>query len=602
VLISRAPSFTTRNFCPANWMRAFYLSLTLCSLAVLLFLTPRPSSAAPFNLKVDFVPTGMAPYTGYVADTGQAFGERGNGFSYGWIGVSPTMSLRSNSQITDPRGTGEKKDLYLSQAAFTTGGWKVAVPNGQYRIRAAVGDPEQLSVFSSGACTGYCSGFSVKYNNDKGGSEGYSVSQAAWQENTSLLLVTNGEISITTTGEGRLSFVEITQIAPLSINLDFEPSSGVNGGRRPTTVPGFISDTSRAYGTVLRQIESDRVYYELGWSVADSSSAINRVPDSLVANVAPYDSSLYKSVIQVNDRVWEIAIPSGNYKVRVVAGDASGTNLGLTECAVEGRLFFSKILTVDTAENHFADATDSVVVTDGRLSISRPVGSTAKLDLCFVEITGSSPAEDAFAPSPGTPRPTDRSASWVGMIQAAARGAGSGSAGGPSSANSVNMASGVYSHDHGTDLSVRNPVGPSVSFGISYRSATARNGVRGNSGTAAYSSPGFPAGWTHNYDVHIETVSSSLLRMYTANGLGEDLAVDAAGAISPQSGAPFAVIGVPSDTAGQWTSITVIPRRRISLGVYPFHEQHLSADAHREHAGAVRTTDLRYLGTAGFGR
>ena len=63
---------------------------------------------------------------------------------------------------------------------------------------------------------------------------------------------------------------------------------------------------------------------------------------------------------------------------------------------------------------------------------------------------------------------------------------------GPSAADRVDLASGVYLHQPSPDIIAKNPVGPDATFSRSYSSAVAQRG---------YASPGLSIGWTHPYDV-----------------------------------------------------------------------------------------------------
>ena len=72
------------------------------------------------------------------------------------------------------------------------------------------------------------------------------------------------------------------------------------------------------------------------------------------------------------------------------------------------------------------------------------------------------------------------------------------SAGGPSSSDSVNLASGVEENTPGPDIAGRNPVGPSAVFSRMYRSVQAAKG---------YASPGLSPGRTHNYDITVYLTS-----------------------------------------------------------------------------------------------
>jgi len=82
------------------------------------------------SLRVNFQP-GTAPVPdGYVADQGDAFGDRGNGLSYGW---SSDHSAETRQRNNEPV-SGTFCHFLDSQR------WEVALPDGDYRITLQVGD------------------------------------------------------------------------------------------------------------------------------------------------------------------------------------------------------------------------------------------------------------------------------------------------------------------------------------------------------------------------------------------------------------------------------------------------------------------------------
>ena len=100
-----------------------------------------------------------ASYTtpaGFEADTGEAYGDRGNGFTYGWVDIDdanntvtqtpkaqPTGSMRYKNSVT------EASDLQKTYAHFDYPGtadgdreraWEIALEDGTYEVTVAIGD------------------------------------------------------------------------------------------------------------------------------------------------------------------------------------------------------------------------------------------------------------------------------------------------------------------------------------------------------------------------------------------------------------------------------------------------------------------------------
>src|SRR5262249_48161586 len=91
---------------------------------------------------------------------------------------------------------------------------------------------------------------------------------------------------------------------------------------------------------------------------------------------------------------------------------------------------------------------------------------------------------------------------------------------GPSSADSVNLATGEYSNQPGPDLVVRNPIGSDVVYARTYYSVRARRN---------YASPGLSAGWVDNYDLQVQSTPGAWgpLTLTYPNGATEQWTVPA---------------------------------------------------------------------------
>ena len=117
-----------------------------------------------------------------------------------------------------------------------------------------------------------------------------------------------------------------------------------------------------------------------GWNVDNTAQMRDRnasnSPDQR------YDTLGYMQRPANPDASWEIAVPSGTYSVRVVAGDPSyyGSTFAIT---AEGVLVVTG-QTTSTAP--WLDGTKTVTITDGRLSIRNGAGATSN-KICFLEIT-----------------------------------------------------------------------------------------------------------------------------------------------------------------------------------------------------------------------
>ena len=80
----------------------------------------------------------MTPPEGYRSDIGQLYGDRGGGLSYGWdCDLSADVHDRYSSS------TRESSIILLDRQSTCPGAheWKIAVPNGSYRVTVGYSDP-----------------------------------------------------------------------------------------------------------------------------------------------------------------------------------------------------------------------------------------------------------------------------------------------------------------------------------------------------------------------------------------------------------------------------------------------------------------------------
>ena len=102
-----------------------------------LFLLGVSSVAAPqgFSAKINFQPASAAVPAGYLADSGAVYGDRGNGYTYGWdADCSAHTRDRDASNSPDQR-----YDTLVHMQLYGTFTWEIAVPNGTYTVRVVAG-------------------------------------------------------------------------------------------------------------------------------------------------------------------------------------------------------------------------------------------------------------------------------------------------------------------------------------------------------------------------------------------------------------------------------------------------------------------------------
>ncbi len=150
-----------------------------------------------FSAQINFQPATSPGPAGYQADSGQTFGDRGNGFAYGW-NADNTANMRDRAT---PGATDKRSDTLVMMQQNGTFSWEIAVSNGTYRVHVISGDP----AFPTSSPRIDAEGQSII--ND------HTDSLHPWVDGWAYIAVTDGRLTLST-GAGafntKLDFVEIT--------------------------------------------------------------------------------------------------------------------------------------------------------------------------------------------------------------------------------------------------------------------------------------------------------------------------------------------------------------------------------------------------------
>ena len=95
-------------------------------------LTVNAPPAQP-SLSVNFQPAAAPNASGYLTDGGAAFGDRGNGSSYGW-----NDNLADNSRDRN-LNSDQSLDTFIYAPLGSV--WEAAIPNGTWTVTLVCGDP-----------------------------------------------------------------------------------------------------------------------------------------------------------------------------------------------------------------------------------------------------------------------------------------------------------------------------------------------------------------------------------------------------------------------------------------------------------------------------
>src|SRR3989475_546704 len=395
---------------------------------------------AGISANINFQPAGPAAYPGYLVDSGSLYGVRGNGYSYGWTAVTDP---RVRNSVLSPD---QRYDTFVPMGNAV---WEIAVPNGDYTVHVVVGDPDFADVVSkltvegllaingntsnsnrwleatvtvsvndgrltvgnlAGSYNKICyititapsgttpdttppsiSGVTASGVNSATATITWTTNEASDSQvqygttmsygnstplDSSMVTSHSQMVSGLTAGTtyhfrvkskdaaGNLAtsgdFVFTTTATPpagISVNINFQPAGAA--------YPGYLVDSGLLYGVRGNG-------YSYGWNAVTSP----RVRNSALSPDARYDTFTH-----MENAVWEIALPNGSYTVHVVVGDPDWADV-VSKLTVEGVLAINGNT---SNSNRWLEATLTVSVNDGRLTIGNLAGSYNKI--CYIDIS-----------------------------------------------------------------------------------------------------------------------------------------------------------------------------------------------------------------------
>jgi glucose/arabinose dehydrogenase len=176
---------------------------------------PRGQLYSGSPVRVNFQPARASRATvpvpsGYLADNGAVFADRGNGYAYGWARKNGREARdRNNAASPDQR-----YDTYLRLGKRA---WELAVPNGTYRIHAVSGDPKSFR----GAFKVNAEGVPLI--------DGPPSKAGRWLEGWADVTVGDGRLTITNAPRARNNKINFVDVIP----LDSAGGAGAGAGAAP---------------------------------------------------------------------------------------------------------------------------------------------------------------------------------------------------------------------------------------------------------------------------------------------------------------------------------------------------------------------------------
>jgi hypothetical protein len=186
----------------------------------------------------------------------------------------------------------------------------------------------------------------------------------------------------------------VTATGGYSKLVNFQPSaSTVPAGYVKDSGLGF--DATRGFGWVTEASLSSASHTPLDVSpnARDRDAVSDQRLDTFIH--MQYPSSVSSSTAVKTPAAWELAVPNGSYSVTVSVGDASAVD-STHRIRIEGLVAIAGF--VPTSSNRFGQATVTVSVGDGRLTVDAIGGTNTKIN--YVDVRGA-----ATTPPPPPPPP-----------------------------------------------------------------------------------------------------------------------------------------------------------------------------------------------------
>lgn len=346
-----------------------------------------PGSSPAWPKRFNFQPARAPVPATYSADSGLGY-DAGRGF--GWVredSLSTTMHVplvispnaRDRNLLTDQR-----LDTLLhmqfpasepsSTAVKTPAAWELAVPDGTYAVTVSVGDAAYLN-----------STHRINVEGQPAIESFQPASGNRFATATKTVTVSDGRLTVDAKGgtNTKIDYVAIAQAPPpVDLKVNFQPDAA------PVPI-GYAKDSGLAYSATRG----------FGWVREDSLSTTPHVGLDISPNARDrnlqgdqrldtlmhmqYPPGGPSATAVRTHAAWEAAVPNGTYDVTVSVGDAAANFDSTHRIALEGTVAIAGF--APTSANRFAQVTQTVAVSDGRLTVDASGGTNTKINFVTIK-------------------------------------------------------------------------------------------------------------------------------------------------------------------------------------------------------------------------
>ncbi|HOW65234.1 MAG TPA: Ig-like domain-containing protein [Verrucomicrobiota bacterium] len=183
-------------------------------------------------VQVNFQDATSEGVEGYLADTGEVFDDRGNGYSYGWDADNMAYARNRNNALSPD----ERYDTFNHLQKDLPAGrlWEIEIPNGRYNVFVVVGESDNTdSIYDLTA-----EGATIV--------KGTPTASTLWFETLSAVTVSDGRLSLgngPTASNNKLAFVEIYRLPAEVPKPVLNPPTLSNGAFTVTWSGGRLQES-----------------------------------------------------------------------------------------------------------------------------------------------------------------------------------------------------------------------------------------------------------------------------------------------------------------------------------------------------------------------
>jgi hypothetical protein len=245
------------------------------------------------DVYVNFQESSAAVPSGYLPDSGNVFGNRGNGYQYGWSSDHTDLDRDRNVNAD------QRLDTLLHFHAGQS--WEIALPNGAYSVTASIGDAGNPSTHTLNV-----EGVSFWQNEALGSNK--------FRQRTQLVIVSDGRLTLDVGGAAekatRINYLEITPTSTPGLFAetfaDFDVNGTVDGADFLAWQRGFASPAGATKQDGDADSDGDVDQLDLTiWKSLFGAPAIhpNSTPSSQQASPAAIEAASASSAVEAMDEV-----------------------------------------------------------------------------------------------------------------------------------------------------------------------------------------------------------------------------------------------------------------------------------------------------------